>query len=421
MNINLWVESSIATDRVLSNFLNDISSETVCTTRTISDISWKTLHSSLNIFSRAAHPNISWIPAYLKRNNISYIYYLDDNFWRIQGNSELAKFYQSKSTIDTLDEFVRHASLIIVNSPSILEFIATRFPEAQCELLPPPFDSELADKHIQPKKRASSNFVVGYAGSYKATELEIIEKSVLDLCSKRPDIRFEFIGGITERLRGLNNVQWFPGFDDYHEFIKFKISRQWDLGLAPLLDSPFNASKTNNKFREYGGCGIVGLYSNVSPYRESVIHRETGYLTNNDVASWTNAIVAAAENPAQRLKISAVAKGFVKKNYSHQAIAPLWMKALKKAPPARPELGLSTTQRMRLNYIKFHHQTHSPSLALQAETANQLILYKRRLYELFRYIFTITKAKKLSIILLGLLAALTLINLNIYLVREILS
>lgn len=77
----------------------------------------------------------------------------------------------------------------------------------------PPFDSDLAESFIEGARLDNSaDFVVGYAGAYKFEEFDIIEQAVLNWLSGGPDIRFEFIGGASARLRQLESVQWFPGF-----------------------------------------------------------------------------------------------------------------------------------------------------------------------------------------------------------------
>jgi len=61
--------------------------------------------------------------------------------------------------------------------------------------------------------------------------------------------------------------------DDYCEFLG-----RLDVGLAPLLPTEFNRCRSDVKFLEYASRGVVGIYSDLEPYRHAVEHGRTGYL-----------------------------------------------------------------------------------------------------------------------------------------------
>ena len=65
---------------------------------------------------------------------------------------------------------------------------------------------------------------------------------------------------------------------------------RWDVGLAPLVDSAFNRSKSDLKWLEYTGLGLPGVFSDVDPYG-SVEDRRTGRLAADDPEAWANAIL----------------------------------------------------------------------------------------------------------------------------------
>jgi glycosyltransferase involved in cell wall biosynthesis len=54
-----------------------------------------------------------------------------------------------------------------------------------------------------------------------------------------------------------------------------------DIGIAPLLDTAFNGSRSNVKLKEYAACGVPWLASPVGPYRE-LGEREGGLLVDDD-------------------------------------------------------------------------------------------------------------------------------------------
>lgn len=100
--------------------------------------------------------------------------------------------------------------------------------------------------------------------------------------------------------------------------------RNWDIGLAPLLDTVYNRCKTDNKFREYGACGIAGIYSAIPPYTASVQHEITGLLTENTEDAWYHALKRLILEEVLRKSIAGNARKWISKNNSLPVIAGLW-------------------------------------------------------------------------------------------------
>lgn len=371
--INFWIEGDISTARIVSRLLNDVSSEGNCDTRLLSTVGWSSLVSGVNIFCRSCDPRYAWLPMYLREHGIPYAFYLDDNFWKITGTGELARYYKSAEVVLSLDAFVENASFVITHNKTFAEFINRRFPDVKCELLPVPFDTSLIRKIAQNVAvKPARDAVVGYAGGYKEEEFALLQGVVERLGKERPEIRFEFIGGVSDELRSLNNVQWFPGFSDYSKFLEFKMKRNWSVGLAPLMESQFNSSKTNNKFREYGGCGISGIYSNTTPYVECVVSERSGLLVDNNVADWVEAIKRLVDSPQLRETIKEESFKYVELNHSHESIVPAWREALDRISHDSERLMSS---RIRFNYVKHFHLSGMSQVAKRMEGATATSIY----------------------------------------------
>jgi hypothetical protein len=107
--------------------------------------------------------------------------------------------------------------------------------------------------------------------------------------------------------------------------------RGWDIGLAPLVANDFNAAKLPTKYRDYGACGIAGVYSSVEAYLKFVQDGETGLLVENIAAQWAAAIRRLIVDPALRDHIRTMAFLDVRRNHSLEAAVETWRDVLRKA------------------------------------------------------------------------------------------
>ncbi len=74
----------------------------------------------------------------------------------------------------------------------------------------------------------------------------------------------------------------------YPGFVNWLTSMQprWHIGLAPLLDTPFNRSKSPIKAMDYAAMGLAVLASDTPVYRGSIADGSAGQLVANDPRTW---------------------------------------------------------------------------------------------------------------------------------------
>ena len=82
------------------------------------------------------------------------------------------------------------------------------------------------------------------------------------------------------------------------------------IGLAPLLDLPFNRGRSYTKFFDITRCGAVGIFSPNSVYSEIVKHGESGLIVELHQEAWVKAILSIARDEPLRhsLLLNAQAK-----------------------------------------------------------------------------------------------------------------
>ena len=79
----------------------------------------------------------------------------------------------------------------------------------------------------------------------------------------------------------------------------------WDIGLAPLADTPFNACKSAIKVLDYAALGLASLASDVPAYQGSLADGPGGMLVPNSTAAWHDALSRLIRDAPWRRRLAA--------------------------------------------------------------------------------------------------------------------
>lgn len=256
-----------------------------------------------------------------------YAYLIDDNFWLLNDSSPLSNFYKNWSVRRTLEAAVSGASIVLCHSHRFRDFLKSF--NSNVAVVPAFFDSGclqgLPDSPPEPEERR-----IGIvANASKADDLAIIIPAIKTIADQADDdVFFEFCGYIPPALVSHPKIRYFEPIRDYSTFIRMQYMRNWLLGLAPLKETPFSAYKSNNKFREFGGCRTAAIYSDVTVYRESVIDGETGWLVKNCAEAWRERMLEVLGDPLRARQVGANARAEVMAHYDIDPVRNKWLSAL---------------------------------------------------------------------------------------------
>lgn len=79
-----------------------------------------------------------------------------------------------------------------------------------------------------------------------------------------------------------------------------------DIGLAPLVDNPFNRAKSHVKWLDYAMAGVAGIYQDIDAY-ETVVDGVTG-LKVTTADEWYESLKTLVDNAATRERLGAQAR-----------------------------------------------------------------------------------------------------------------
>jgi len=184
------------------------------------------------------------------------------------------------------------------------------------------------------KKGQSSGIVIGYSGGLSHNDdLDMVLPAIKTIMKKYPKVGFQLMGqmdidkakkvfgkweqSIRSRIILMNATKTQP------EYPAYLAEQGWDIGIAPLIDSPFNECKSHIKFMEYSMYKIPVVASRVYPYYKDILgvptieHEETGLLCDTQ-EDWVNNLSKLIESEELRKKLGENAYNHVVKNWQYK-------------------------------------------------------------------------------------------------------
>ncbi len=100
-----------------------------------------------------------------------------------------------------------------------------------------------------------------------------------------------------------------PASASYPSFVHWIVNHnRWDVGVAPLLDTPFNRCKSSIKSIDYSGLGLAMLASDVGVYRGSMADGVAGFLVPETTDAWFEAFSRLARDSRQVKRLREVSR-----------------------------------------------------------------------------------------------------------------
>lgn len=199
-------------------------------------------------------------------------------------------------------------------------------------ILPNLIDERIWEYNERFNTADKNKIIIGYSGSATHVyDFKPIIGALEYILEKYDNIKLRFIGYMPEELKKYGaRVELISPISPFKEYAMALKQASFSIAIAPLIDNTFNQCKSNLKYLEYSICGYPGIYSNVGPYKDTIKHKETGYLVNNTTEDWIAAFEEFIKNPELREKLAKNAYKDVKENYTLSKKAFVWEEAYKK-------------------------------------------------------------------------------------------
>lgn len=231
-----------------------------------------------------------------RRSGRYVIYILDDDLLNISPDVSSAAFYAQPEVRENILGMIALSDALLTPSPLLAEKYAR---DGRVALMT---EEPALDPVPYAPHDPSSPVKIGFAGSIdrKGDLDRLLREALLRVRDRYGErVRFEFFGAKPGFIPALN-ARHIPYCDSYDVYRKTLDACAWDIGLAPLAASEFNACKHYNKFCEYAAAGIVGIYSDCMPYTRIPDRTLYGRFCSNTPEDWYDAICALIEDREAR-------------------------------------------------------------------------------------------------------------------------
>lgn len=227
------------------------------------------------------------------------VYIIDDDLLNIPGEISSAAYFGKEEIQGYIRAMIEMSDAIVSPSPLLLEKYAVNGRKAirieEPAINPVPYRPHDPNGPVK----------IGFAGSNdRKDDIEgMLRDVLLDIRQAYGDrVQFEFFG-VNPSFAGELGARCIPYCRSYEEYRQTLNSLQWDIGLAPMPDTPFHACKHYNKFMEYAAAGVVGVFSEIMPYTQLHAFEPAAVLCANHPEHWKAAIRDLIDSPEKREKL----------------------------------------------------------------------------------------------------------------------
>lgn len=255
------------------------------------------------------------------------IYMLDDDLLGVPEHLSVSAYYAREDTRSHIRTMMELSDALLSTSPRILEkyrregrraFLVDGFAESFAEFEP---------------HTGSACVRIGFAGSVdRGGDVDAILSEALCRVRQRygERVRFQFMG-VSPSCAQAIGAEVLPYMDSYERYRETMADLKWDIGLAPMPDTPFHSCKYINKYIEYASAGAAGVFSRVEPYLRLGGEMGVGALCENTPEAWYEALCALIEDDGRRECARSTAYAYVRREMNLHAVAERFFEELREA------------------------------------------------------------------------------------------
>jgi glycosyltransferase involved in cell wall biosynthesis len=250
-------------------------------------------------YSAADLPEAERLIGHARRHGMRLVYDLDDNLLDVPDEHPEAAMLRQRAAV--IELFVRVADTVLVSTEQLRAALLPRQPRVI--VVENGLDERLLSRRVVAPVSERAPVRILYMGTTTHdADLALVGPALARL--HREFGRHVQIGmiGVTVRTELPPGMTRFsvpePASHSYPAFMSWLASQDnWSIGIAPLMDSAFNRSKSAIKALDYMAMGVAAVVSDVPAYRglpeNAVLH------VPNDPDAWYMALAGLIREPGR--------------------------------------------------------------------------------------------------------------------------
>lgn len=254
-----------------------------------------------------------------KKYHRKIIYFLDDDLLNLPTNSTSFPYFNNPIIRRNMLQIIGIADYFWSTSPNIID-IYKKY-NNKCLLMKAPALNIPLDLPVKIEKEKVK---IVFAGSVDHADYidKVLKDVFVNLLDRyKNNVEIFIIGCKPKLIKEIKDIHYIPYQDDYDKYKKLFYNMNFDIGLAPLIDTEFHRCKYYNKFIEYAVYGICGVYSKTPPFTFIIQDRINGVYTENNSKEWEQKIIQLIEDKQLREFIRINAFNQIKQEFTPQVIA----------------------------------------------------------------------------------------------------
>jgi glycosyltransferase involved in cell wall biosynthesis len=264
---------------------------------------------------------LPFFPAWLEKiliQNIPYAVDYDDAQFHIydHSKSKLVKLFLSQK----IDRIMANSALTIAGN----KYIAARANQAgakRVEILPTVVD--LDRYSLKTVTTNHQSFTIGWIGSPITCRYLKTVQPVFENLTEKYNCTFTLVGAGNLQMGNVD-----LDIRKWEESAEVEDIKTFDVGIMPLVNTPWEEGKCGIKLIQYMACGLPVVGTPIGVNQEIINHGVNGFHANN-LDEWTEYLSKLAENQQLRHQMGAEGRLMVESKYSLQLAAPKLSELLK--------------------------------------------------------------------------------------------
>lgn len=214
------------------------------------------------------------------------------------------------------------ADIVTVTTPYLGKIMRKYRPKGTIAVLPNLIDMS----RWKPMKKNRSKYIrIGWSGgAAHYQDIYLIREAIWHILDKYPQVKFVFKGAEFPSIfpgKYRKRVEWVHWHYDVNTYPLDIRDMRVDIAICPVIDDPFNRSKSELKWLEFSAMKVPCVCSDTT-YGRAVAHGKTGMVANN-TKQWIEYLSLLIENEQLRKEIADKAYTRVK-NYHGVDRSTMW-------------------------------------------------------------------------------------------------